>query len=115
MSESRLSILQHALGLDQYGQGRPYRSHYVAGPGNSEWSLLGEMADEGLLVNFGSSEIYGGDYCFAVTDRGRDFVRVNSPAPPKLTRSQRRYRDFLDADSGLSFYEWITSKGGAQS
>jgi len=26
---------------------------------------------------------------------------------PKITRSQRRYRDFLNADSGLTFIEWL--------
>lgn len=107
MSETRLSILQHALGLDQYGQGSAYRSHYVSGPGSSEWPLLTEMANEGMLANFGSSEMYGGDYCFAVTDRGREYVRDNSPKPPKMTRSQRRYQDFLDSDSGVPFGEWI--------
>lgn len=105
--------MQHALGLDQYGKGAAYRSHYVAGPGSGEWQLLTEMTTEGLLINFGSGEMYGGDYCFAVTDRGREYVHANSPKPPKLTRSQRRYRDFLDADSGLSFYEWLTSRGAS--
>ncbi len=32
---------------------------------------------------------------------------AESPKPPKLTRSQIRYREFLRADSGLSFIEWI--------
>lgn len=30
-----------------------------------------------------------------------------SPRPPKLTRSQMRYQRFLDADSGVSFREWL--------
>ena len=28
----------------------------------------------------------------------------------KPTRSQQRYQDFLDADSGLSFIEWIKNR-----
>lgn len=28
----------------------------------------------------------------------------------KPTRSQQRYRDYLDADSGLTFIEWIKSR-----
>lgn len=27
--------------------------------------------------------------------------------PRKLTASQQRYQDYLDADSGLSFIEWV--------
>lgn len=27
-----------------------------------------------------------------------------------MTRSQKRYRDYLDADSGLTFAEWIGAK-----
>jgi hypothetical protein len=112
MSETRLSILQHALGVDQYGRGQQYRSHYVAGRDSDVWSLLTEMTTEGLMVNFGSSAMYGGDYCFAVTDRGREYVDTNSPAPPKRTRSQKRYDEFLDADSGMTFGEWL--KRGAR-
>ena len=27
---------------------------------------------------------------------------------PKLTRSQKNYRDFLNADSGMTFREWLS-------
>ena len=46
-------------------------------------------------------------YNCSVTEAGIEAVRHESPTPPKLTRSQRRYREFLDADSGMSFMEWV--------
>jgi hypothetical protein len=38
---------------------------------------------------------------------GIDVVAFESPLPPKLTRSQKRYRDFLSSDCGYSFREWL--------
>lgn len=37
MSPAQLHILQHALGLDSYGQGTFYRNRYVLGPGCDGW------------------------------------------------------------------------------
>jgi len=31
------------------------------------------------------------------------------PAPKALTRSQKRYRAYLDSESGLSFFDWFRS------
>ena len=31
MSPEQLQILQHSLGVDQYGQGEMYRNHFCAG------------------------------------------------------------------------------------
>jgi hypothetical protein len=57
-----------------------------------------------------SSEITGGDPLFTVTDAGRIAMEKESPAPPKLTRSQKRYREFLDASDafGCTFREFLT-------
>jgi hypothetical protein len=107
VNRATLSLLQHALGLDEYGRGTSYRQHYV---GAADAPSLNQMVAEGLLEKRGSRLLGEKDSLFIVTDAGREYVRVHSPKPPKLTRSQRRYRAFLDADSGLTFHEWITSK-----
>ena len=65
MNQEQLHILQHSLGVDQYGQGE------------------------------------------IVTESGKAAVRCESPKPPKLTRSQKRYREFLNEDCGASFGEWL--------
>jgi hypothetical protein len=102
-------VLQHALGLDEYGRGEPYRNHYVAGTGHHSWDLLMSHVEAGRMVRHEPRAIFGGDsnYCFTVTEAGKQFVREQSPKPPKMTRSQRRYQAFLDADCGLSFGEWL--------
>lgn len=102
-----LEVLQHAMGLDQYGRGSEYRNHYVAGPGHHNFDTCRSLTERGLMTDHGTSPLYGGDHCFTVTPAGREFIREHSPKPPKLTRSQRRYLDFLEADSGATFREWL--------
>lgn len=107
MADPRLSILQHALGVDQYGRGEQYREHFVAGPGHSDYRTCMAMAAEGLMQRHVRHGLDGGSDLFVVTDAGRRFVRENSPRPPKLTRSQRRYEAWLRADCGMTFREWL--------
>lgn len=103
LTPRQLEILQHSLGVDRYGQGEMYRNHFCAGED-----------DEGTcreLVEMGYMEQFHRDYLpyfnCTVTAAGREAVRRESPPPPKLTRSQRRYRKFLDSDTGLSFREYL--------
>jgi hypothetical protein len=105
-----LHILQHALGVDQYGRGTQYRNHYVSGPSCDGFADLRELVAMGLMVEHAPRELFGGDYCFTVTDAGRRALREHSPAPPRQTRSQKRYESFLRADSSLSFGEWLRVK-----
>jgi hypothetical protein len=109
MRDQSLHILQHSLGLDDFGQGKPYRNHFVTGPGCDNWSLCMAHVEAGRMVRHEPREIFGGadSYCFVVTEAGKEFVREHSPKPPKLTRSQRMYQRFLDCDSGMKFGEWL--------
>lgn len=43
----------------------------------------------------------------SVTEAGKAAMRAASPTPPTLTRGQRRYRQYLHADTGYSFGEWL--------
>lgn len=110
MDKRLLEILQHSLGLDKYGkaprgfQGST-RNHFCAGGPDVE--LCRENVAMGYMQEHGSGEITGHDPLFTVTDAGRKAVREYSEVPPNLTRSQKRYRQFLDADSGESFGEWM--------
>ncbi len=63
----------------------------------------------------GATLMFGGDDFFRVTDKGRAFVVANSPLPPKLTRSQRRYQAWLDADCNLSFIDYCRRAGAGVS
>jgi hypothetical protein len=105
-----LHILQHALGLDEYGQGNAYRNHYVASPASAiTWAQCMAHVEAGRMVRHEPRDIFGGAdcYCFVVTDTGRAYVKEQSPKPPRLTRSQRRYRAYLAADSGMTFGAWL--------
>ena len=102
----KLHILQHALGVDQYGQGKQYRSHFVTGAESDDHPDCMALFETGLMKRRANVQMYGGMDAFFVTDEGRAFVAANSPRPPKLTRSQRRYQDWLDADCSLSFIDY---------
>lgn len=113
MDSKKLHILQHSLGLDQYGEGRQYRNHFVTGEGSDDFPLCRELVADGLMTERAGNKLTGGSPVFFVTRAGIDFVAKISPIKPpekKLTRSQRRYREWLRADCGLSFGEWIGAK-----
>jgi hypothetical protein len=110
-----LHILQHALGMDQHGRivrggGRNY---FVTGEGGPDYAVCMEHVSAGRMTRRAGNAISGGDDVFFVTDAGREWIAENSPPPPKLTRSQRRYEEFLDADCELSFGEWLKSRAGS--
>lgn len=106
-----LHILQHSLGVDQYGQGEQYRNHFCTGEGTVDYPTCMALVERGLMTRRDGSYLTGGDYLFMVTEAGRQFVADNSPAPPKTTRAQRRYRAYLNSDTSLSFIDWMKSSG----
>ncbi len=108
MTRELLHVLQHSLGVDQFGQGGMYRNHFCAG--GKDVDLCRELVTLGFMVERPASELTGGDPLFHVTESGVNVVRNESPPPPKLSRSQKRYRQFLEADTGFSFKEWLTRK-----
>ena len=106
-----LHIIQHSLGVDQFGQGNQYRNYFVTGEGSVDHPICMEAVGLGLMkIMRAKYELYGGDDMFAVTDEGKAWMAENNPAPPKLTRSQQRYQRYLESDSGVSFGEWMKRK-----
>lgn len=109
-----LDILQHAVGVDAFGQGRRYRNHFVTGEGSVDWPICLDAVTRGLMVRR-ESALTGGDSLFLVTAAGQHFVTDNSPAPPKRTRAQMRYARWLAADwFAGSFGEWLKSPYGRE-
>ena len=108
LTPRQLEILQHSLGVDQYGQGWMCRNHFCAGVGD-EPTCRG-LVEMGYMRGHATTAVFP-DYNFSVTDDGKAAMLVQSPKPPKLTRSQQRYRRFLQADSGESFFEWLQRIG----
>lgn len=107
LTPHQLQILQHALGLDQYGQGPPtIRNHFCAG--GDDVPDCAELVALGLMRTFRHSFLPY--FNCTVTDLGVIAVQEQSPKPPKLTRSQQRYLAYLKANTGFSFGEWLTRK-----
>ncbi len=106
MTARQLEILQHCWGADEYGRRQRFsqRNHFCAGED--------DKADCRALIGLGymrehkSTAVFPDLNC-SCTEAGVIALNRESPAPPKLTRSQLRYRRFLEADSGMSFREWM--------
>lgn len=111
LNSSQLQILQHALGLDQYGQGEMYRNHFCAG--ESDEDICRQLVAMGYMRLWPHADPNTGEtpgypyYNCSVTEAGKTVVLAQSPKPPKLTRGQQRYRRFLRAGLGISFGEFI--------
>ena len=50
ITPAQLEILQHALGVDQYGRGEMYRNHFCAG-GDDE-ATCRELVEMGYMATF---------------------------------------------------------------
>lgn len=107
ISPRQLEILQHTLGLDEYGRGTMYRNFFCAGEDDEE--MCRELVALGLMKEHRRTEAYDYYNC-SVTDAGKEAIRECSPVPPKLTRSQKTYRRWLSMDNGLSFGEWLKTR-----
>jgi hypothetical protein len=106
MTPRQLEILQHSLGVDKYGQGEIYRNHFCAGGKDEE--TCRELVALGFMWEWHKSyqEMFPYYNC-SVTEAGKAAMLAESPKPPKLSRSQKRYREFLNADLGISFREYL--------
>lgn len=103
-----LHILQHSLGVDEFGRGEQYRNHFVTGEGSLDHPTCLLAVALGLMTMRAGNNLSGDMDVFHVTEAGKRCMAENSPPPPKITRSQRRYRAYLDADwFNGSFREWI--------
>ena len=102
-----LHILQHSLGLDQYGEGRQYRNHFVTGAGSKDWDACRALVDAGLMTEQkGHPLLTDGDSVFYVTPAGIDFVALNSPAKPNEPKPSR-YTEYLHSEYSEGFAEYL--------
>jgi hypothetical protein len=102
----------HTLGLTDPYQQESYRNFFTAGPKHTDIPAILKLIDNGLMKEVKSpSFLREGDQTFVVTEKGILTTREQRPKPPKLTRGQRRYRNFLslsDVCPELTFYEFLT-------
>jgi hypothetical protein len=107
IKDEKLQIMQHSLGLDQYGRGTQFRNHFVTGDGSSDWPLCNELVEQGLMTVRRNHHLSGSSDCFWVTDAGKKYVLEKSPKPPKESKSRARYQRFLEYGYGFrSFIDY---------
>jgi hypothetical protein len=110
MLPAHLQILQHSLGVNMYGQGNMYRNRFVAGSGNPDHVHCSALVEQGYMTCTKGFVLAGGSDLFVVTEAGIAAMLEASPKPPKLTRSQKRYKHWLnvaDAYPDMKFIDWI--------
>lgn len=113
MKPELLAILQHTIGADRYGLRSPHstRNHFVAGGDNI--ARCRELVALGFMREREDNGLTGGSPWFSATRAGIEAVSTESPAPPKLTRSQLRYREYVKvADCFGSFLDFLRYKEG---
>lgn len=110
MTPEQLHILQHSLGVDQFGQGNCYRDYYCVGLDNAAtMASINDLVARGWM-RAGSKINDGRDQYFIVTQLGLSAMKGHSPKPPKISKAKQRYRDFLNADCGMSFIEYLKAR-----
>ncbi|KEA54638.1 hypothetical protein DT73_00295 [Mangrovibacter sp. MFB070] len=97
-----IELMQHALGINERNR-EPYRNYFLAGDGHADNSQWQELVTEGLATSRPSPDFCGGGVLYHVTDKGKALAISALPEPKKKTR----YEEYLDADSCLSFSEWL--------
>lgn len=100
---AQLDVLHHTLGVTPMRRD-PYRNYYVAGVGHHSQHILLELVADGLMAEaLAPRFLADGDQVYRVTETGRIVALEQLPLPPKRSR----YEEFLDADYGHSFAEWL--------
>lgn len=107
MNEKHLAILQHTIGADEFGKRRWDRNYFVTGEGTTDYPFCMELVGADLMVRCAGNAITCGDYVFYAKRIGMAYVAEHSKKPPKLTRAQIRYREWLADDGHWTFGEWL--------
>jgi hypothetical protein len=104
VTKEELDIIEHATGRDY--NPRHDRNYVLVGKGSRDLEVCRSLTERGFMR--GGQEIgwCANDSHFTVTEAGeREYLRLRPP--PKLTRSQQRYEQYLREDSGMKFGEWL--------
>lgn len=104
MNPAHLHILQHSLGCDKHGRPTPlgrtpnhddefgcYRNRFITDPQSPDGFYCTALTSLGLMHDHGPQNIAGGMHCYSVTQAGYEAMRAESPSPPKISKSKRRW------------------------
>lgn len=102
MKPEHLHILQHSLGLNQYGRRASdqhvnsddwngcYRNRFVTGADSPDGRLCTEMVELGYMIDHGEQKRLGNGHVFQVTQAGFEAMRAASPRGGEEQRELRR-------------------------
>lgn len=71
MIKRHQQIIFHALGLKGDGSGKPYRNHFVTGPGTKDYDDCVALVECGAMTMRPGNTATGGDPMFVVTPSGQ--------------------------------------------
>lgn len=105
----QVRLLQHTLGLSEHRRSS-YRNHFVAGPGHHDMPDLESLESLGFMARVKTPAFCdAGDIVFAATTVGAALALEQLPEPTPPAR-QTQHRQWLDADVGCSFGEWLCGR-----
>ena len=96
MTSHQLKILQHTLGVDQYGRGQQYRNYFCAGDGCDTDPHCKALVEMGFMGVYPKRKFCENCTDYYVTEAGKKAMALESPYPPTLTPGQKRYRHWLN-------------------
>lgn len=111
ITPEQLDILRHALGLNDRGStdaGR--RNWFATTPDSRDGQICQQLVAAGLMDDCGLVKWTPGEHVYRATGAGKLIAATSVTPEPNMTRSQRRYAEYLSADSGETFGEWLSRK-----
>lgn len=120
ITDKHWDLVAHSLGIDIYNakKGRGYknrilpqtfyRNYFASSEGGSDYTMLKELEELGITESWLQYE----KTFFGVTEKGIDlfksyFNSVVTSVLDRPTKAQLRYEDYLDADTGMSYDEYM--------
>lgn len=103
LTEKEIAIVLHTLGLSNGGI-ESYRNHFVASPGHHDLPTLESLVAKGAMVEGAVPSFLGARslvfyVCPEWVTAAEAYARKKkAEQEAKLTRSQRRYRRYLESD-----------------
>ena len=110
LTKKQLSILQHTLGADQYGNSRHERNIFGTHKEGEGGQICESLVSLGYMTSReGNQDIFPGETFYFATKTGKQAMQDESPKPPKRTRGQERYAKYLRSELQMPFIDWLQS------
>jgi len=116
LTKDQLAILQHTLGADQYGHVRHERNYFGTNKNFHDGIICESLLALGYMTSQeGDQAIFPVETFYFATKSGKQAMQDESPKPPKKTKGQRRYEEWLrGASDFVSFGEWLKTRDELQ-